>query len=63
MLKVQRFWYDKGVYGFRVDALNHLYEDPQFRDEPLSGITDDPQSYDFTDHIYTIDLVRYHSHL
>ncbi len=32
-------------------------EDPDFRDEPLTGWTEDPTSYGYTHHIYTKDLV------
>jgi alpha-glucosidase len=34
MLDVLRFWLDRGVDGFRVDAIHHLVEDAQFRDNP-----------------------------
>ena len=34
MLDVLRFWFDRGVDGFRVDAIHHLIEDAQFRDNP-----------------------------
>ena len=34
MLDVLRFWLDRGVDGFRVDAIHHLIEDAQFRDNP-----------------------------
>ena len=30
---VVRFWLDKGVDGFRVDVVNHIGKDPEFRDE------------------------------
>jgi len=30
-----RFWLDRGVGGFRFDAITTLYEDPSFADEPL----------------------------
>ena len=36
MLDVLRFWLDRGVDGFRVDAIHHLFEDGQFRDNPLN---------------------------
>eukprot|EP00049_Salpingoeca_infusionum_P014978 m.287042 g.287042 ORF g.287042 m.287042 type:complete len:660 (+) comp15787_c0_seq1:3243-5222(+) len=35
MHNVLRFWLDKGVDGFRVDAFPNILEDPDFRDEPL----------------------------
>ncbi len=31
-----RFWMKKGVAGFRLDAVTSLFEDPQFRDEPIA---------------------------
>jgi alpha-glucosidase len=34
MLGVLRFWLDRGVDGFRVDATRQLLKDPQWRDNP-----------------------------
>ncbi|SDD31754.1 alpha-amylase family glycosyl hydrolase [Belnapia rosea] len=34
MLAVLRFWLDRGVDGFRVDAIHHLFEDGRLRDNP-----------------------------
>ena len=34
MLDVMRFWLDRGVDGFRIDALRQLVEDDRFRDNP-----------------------------
>lgn len=31
---VLRFWFDRGVDGFRVDAIHHLVEDEEGRDNP-----------------------------
>ncbi|BFF95477.1 maltase 2 [Drosophila madeirensis] len=50
------FWLNKGVAGFRIDAVNHMFEVESLEDEPLSGKTTDPLSYDYTRHIYTKDL-------
>jgi alpha-glucosidase len=36
MLHVLRFWFERGVDGFRVDAIHHLFEDEGLRDNPLS---------------------------
>lgn len=57
MKDVLTFWLDQGADGFRVDAVNHLFEDPAMRDEPLSGDTDDPTDNAYLTHIYTKDLV------
>ena len=35
MLDVVGFWLDRGVDGFRLDAVNTLYEDVELRDNPL----------------------------
>ena len=34
MLGVMRFWLERGVDGFRVDALRHLIKDEKLRDNP-----------------------------
>lgn len=34
MCDVLRFWFDRGVDGFRVDAIHHLHEDEEGRDNP-----------------------------
>jgi alpha-glucosidase len=33
MMDSMRFWYNRGVDGFRVDAIYWLFEDPNFEDE------------------------------
>lgn len=58
MKDVLRYWLDKGADGFRIDAVNHLFEDPAMRNEPLSGLTLSPTNYLYTDHIYTKEQVR-----
>ncbi|XP_055540586.1 maltase 2-like isoform X2 [Wyeomyia smithii] len=56
MNDVMQFWLEKGVAGFRIDAVNHLFEVKDFRDEPETGTDLDPLSYGFTHHYYTKDL-------
>jgi alpha-glucosidase len=34
LLGVARFWLDRGIDGFRIDALNFAMHDPQLRDNP-----------------------------
>lgn len=35
MYDVERFWINRGVAGFRLDAITTLFEDPQLRDESV----------------------------
>ncbi len=35
MLDVTRFWYKRGVAGFRLDAVDTLFEDPKLTDNPV----------------------------
>ena len=37
MFDVTRWWYKRGVAGFRLDAVDALFEDPKLRDNPLTG--------------------------
>jgi alpha-glucosidase len=37
MADVLRFWFDRGVDGFRVDAITHAIKDEQLRDNPPAG--------------------------
>ncbi|EFN70155.1 Maltase 1 [Camponotus floridanus] len=48
------YWLRKGVDGFRVDAVPHLFETNYTLDEPTSGIEDDYE-YDSLNHIFTTD--------
>lgn len=34
MKRVAKFWLDRGVDGFRIDAIEHLIEDEELRDDP-----------------------------
>jgi len=53
MRDILQFWTDRGVDGFRMDAVPFLFEDLQFRDEPVSGKTDDPEDYNYLSHVFT----------
>ncbi|XP_076761946.1 alpha-glucosidase [Xylocopa sonorina] len=56
MKNVLSFWLNRGVDGFRVDAINVLVEDPRFLDEPSANRTDVPKDdYDSLVHVYTAD--------
>ena len=58
MKSVLTFWLDKGVAGYRVDAVPHMFEvlpnaTGYYPDEPLSGDTTDSEDYGYLKHIYT----------
>jgi alpha-glucosidase len=36
MLGAMRFWYERGVDGFRVDVIWHIVKDSEFRDNPAN---------------------------
>ena len=54
-----RFWLDRGVAGFRLDAIPTLFEDPQLRDEPATGGTNAQGDPNLSD-IYTSNLPEVH---
>lgn len=56
MKETLRFWLDKGADGFRVDAINHLMEVEDLRDEPRNLNNNDELSFGYVLHHYTIDL-------
>ena len=37
MFDVTRWWYKRGVAGFRLDAVDTLFEDPNLHDNPILG--------------------------
>jgi glycosidase len=57
MYDVLRFWLDRGVDGFRVDALRQLLKDPQLRDNPWNPDYVDGPEYDTLIPQHTTDLV------
>jgi alpha-glucosidase len=52
-LDVARFWLDRGVDGFRLDAINFAMHDPQLRDNPPAPAGGKRRrSFDFQQHLY-----------
>lgn len=58
MMEIARFWFKRGVAGFRLDAVDRIYEDPDFRDEPVNINPDGTQTLE---EIYTRDLPELHN--
>jgi alpha-glucosidase len=59
MLDAMRFWYKRGVAGFRLDAVDTLFEDPNLKDNPpLPG--DDKFGFPNTNELYNKKLPEVH---
>ena len=59
MFAAMRFWLDRGVAGFRLDAITTLFEDPSLHDEPLTGRLD-PSGFPESNHTRTSGLPEVH---
>ncbi|MGV6800906.1 MAG: alpha-amylase family glycosyl hydrolase [bacterium] len=64
LLNVSRFWLDRGVDGFRLDAINFGMHDPQLRDNPPIRVFDKAPTrpFDFQDHCFSQshpDIVKF----
>lgn len=56
MAEVLNYYMKKGVAGFRLDAINHMFETKSLPDEPRNEWVNDPDSYEYFVHIHTKDL-------
>jgi alpha-glucosidase len=62
MFDVVRWWFDRGLYGFRLDAVDTMFEDPQLRDNPTLPEKDaygDPRQQ----RLYNVILTEVHTAL
>ena len=63
LLDVARFWLDRGVDGFRIDAINFAMHDPELRDNPPAPDGGKrTRSFDFQQHLYNQshpDIVKF----
>jgi alpha-glucosidase len=58
MTEVLKFWLDRGVDGFRIDAYDYLFKDPEWREEPANPnyIKGLHGPYEALSHIHTFGL-------
>jgi alpha-glucosidase len=63
LLDVARFWLDRGVDGFRIDAINFTMHDPELRDNPPAPVGGKrTRPFDFQQHLYNQshpDIVKF----
>lgn len=52
ILDVARFWLERGVDGFRLDAINFAMHDPELRDNPPAPGTGSERPFDRQQHIH-----------
>jgi alpha-glucosidase len=52
MLDVAKFWLDRGVDGFRIDAINFSMHDPKLTDNPPAPPGPRTRSFDFQLHVH-----------
>jgi alpha-glucosidase len=58
MQGVVRFWLERGVDGFRIDAIDRLLKDPQLRDDPPARgpfALPLPQEYSRLEHLHSVN--------
>ena len=61
MFDTLRFWFDRGVDGFRVDVIWHLIKDEDFRDNPVNPEWEEGQNpFHRLVPIYTTDRPEVH---
>jgi alpha-glucosidase len=61
MFETVRFWLDRGADGFRLDAVNFLFEDSQLRDNPVRAeLRPGSTTEHLQDLIYNRDLPEIH---
>ena len=64
ILRVTKFWLDRGVDGFRLDALNFTMHDPELKDNPVETVFKRPPTrpFDFQRHVHSMshpDISRF----
>jgi alpha-glucosidase len=60
MFDVTRWWYKRGVSGFRLDAVDTLFEDPNLKDNPILKPGTNPFGDPFEENKYNTKLPEVH---
>lgn len=57
MIDTLKYWLERGADGFRIDAINHMFEVEGLPDEVYINENGDHNSYDNLIHNHTMNLV------
>jgi alpha-glucosidase len=60
MFDITRWWYQRGVSGFRLDAVDTLFEDPKLKDNPIKQPGKNAFGDPFEQNIYNTKLPEVH---
>ncbi len=56
--EILRFWFDRGIRGFRIDVAHSLYKDAELRDDPPAEVT--PESRFGLLHVHSMNRPETH---
>jgi alpha-glucosidase len=59
--EILRFWFDRGVAGFRIDVAHGLYKDAHLRDDPPAVINDRMHSRNGLTQVYSANRPESHA--
>jgi alpha-glucosidase len=58
---IYRFWYERGVAGFRIDVAHGIIKDRELRDNPVATMDDPPHVRDYGQHrMYNMERPEVH---
>lgn len=57
-MAVLKYWLEEGADGFRIDAINHMFEVKELTSEQWIDPEGDQTSYDNLNHTMTMNQVR-----
>lgn len=63
LMNIARYWLERGADGFRLDVINYIVKDKQFRSNPYRIRKAPPRLHDQQDHVYDRNQPESHTYL